>query len=76
MTRIVRRQKRVARSSEKKIQLFREWGKDLNRWRIPNTFMNDCFFVEAQTEEQKMYLRGAFDAVRNVLKILERKETV
>lgn len=61
---------RVAGPSNKKVRLLREWLRELNCWRIPKTFMNNCLFMEADNEEEKMYVRGAFDAIRNAITIL------
>ena len=66
----VSRRLRVARPSDRKIRLLRDWLATLNSWTIPKTFMNNCMFIEAHEEEEKMYVCGAYDAIRNALDIL------
>ena len=66
--------KKIARPSVRKVRLLRDWLKELNRWRIPNTFMNNCLFVDAEKEDEKMYVRGAYDAIQNTLSLFSEKQ--
>ena len=67
--------KKKAVKSRGKMRMIRQWLRELNCWGVPkNGFLHDQIWAGmAESNAEKQYIRGAYDAIENVLRILESR---